>query len=68
MRLIDADDLLQSLAVAFDTFDPRFLRDRSIREGLKLAKKAIEDAQTVNMETALREPWAHTFVADILPK
>lgn len=47
MRLIDADELIQSLAVAFDTFDPRFLRDRGIREGLKLSKKAIEEAKTI---------------------
>lgn len=66
MRLIDADDLLQSLAVAFDTFDPRFLRDRSIREGLKLAKTAIGEAKTINTEPALHEPWIS--VKDRLPE
>lgn len=65
MRLIDADDLLQSLAVAFDTFDPRFLRDRSIRGGLKLARTAIGEAKTITTEPALREPWIS--VKDRLP-
>ena len=66
MRLIDADGLLQSLAVAFDTFDPRFLRDRSIREGLKLAKTAICEAKTINTKTTLHEPWIS--VEDRLPE
>lgn len=66
MRLIDADDLLQSLAVAFDTFDPRFLRDRSIQAGLKLAKTAIGEAKTIDTAPALHEPWIS--VKDRLPE
>lgn len=57
MRLIDADELLQTLAVTFDNFDPRWLRDRSIRDGLKIAKKAIEESQTVDAAELLRDQW-----------
>lgn len=56
-RLIDAEDLLQALAVQFDNLDPRWLKDRSIREGLEIAKKAIEAAPTVDAAPVQHGEW-----------
>ncbi len=60
MRLIDAAELLQTLAVTVDNFDPRWLRDRSIRDGLKIAKKAIEESQTVDAAPVVHGQWIGT--------
>lgn len=56
-RLIDAEDLLQTLAAQFDNLDPRWLRDRSIGEGLKIAKKAIEAAPAVDVASVQHGEW-----------
>lgn len=56
-RLIDAEDLLQTLVAQFDNLDPRWLRDRSIGEGLKIAKKAIEAAPAVDVASVQHREW-----------
>ena len=56
-RLIDTDDLLQTLAAQFDNLDPRWLRDRIIGEGLKIVKKAIEAAPTVDVASVQHGEW-----------
>ena len=56
-RLIDAEDLLQTLATQFDSLDPRYVRGIDTMKGIEIAKKAIEAAPTVDAGSALHGAW-----------
>ena len=64
-RLIDAEDLLQTLAAQFGSLDPRYVRGIDTMKGIEIAKKAIEAALTVDTAPVQQREWIS--VKDGLP-